>query len=270
MDSLLAQSYPNTELILVDDGSQDGSLSLLQDYAREHQQVRVISRPQGGVSAARNAGMAQAQGKYLQFADADDYLQPNAVERFVELAESGSCDLVISDYYRVLSGRYYCMGPIRRPGLYTRRAFAQEMMRSPADFYYGVVWNKFFRLDIIRAHRLEFSDQLDWCEDFLFNLEYLEYTGNIYILKEPLYCYVKTKGSLSATSSIKGKMVSTKLELFQYYKELYQDLDLYEENKLRVHSFLIAVAREHGRRARKAEPKRPSRFRTPRRHRRTL
>lgn len=253
LDSLLSQSYSNIEVILVDDGSTDSSLDIARHYSQQHSNVRFFSHPQRGVSHSRNVGMAMAQGTYLQFADADDWLETNCVERFVSHADSSGCDMVISDFYRIRSKRCYHMGVIEQEGLYSRKDFAEEMMRSPADFYYGVVWNKFFRLELIRAHQLEFSDHLDWCEDFQFNLEYLQYASTIYVLKEPLYCYVKNKGSLSSASSIRGKVVKTKLELFQYYKELYQSLDLYEQNKVRVHAFLIAVAKERGHRDRPQE-----------------
>lgn len=259
LDSLLAQSYSNFEVILVDDGSTDSSLDIVRHYSQRHSNLRFFTHSQRGVSHSRNVGMAMAQGKYLQFADADDWLETNCVERFVAHAESSGCDMVISDFYRIRSKRCYHMGVIEKEGLYSRRDFAEEMMRSPADFYFGVVWNKFFRLDLIRTHRLEFSDHLDWCEDFQFNLEYLQYASCVYVLKEPLYCYVKNKGSLSSASSTRGKVMKTKLELFQYYKELYQSLDLYEQNKLKVHSFLIAVAKERGHRAKLQEQKQSAR-----------
>lgn len=181
------------------------------------------------------------------FADSDDWLEPNAAERLVIAAETTGCELVIADYYRIIGDRCYQMGRIDQ-GLYSRKELAEIMMDNPADFYYGVVWNKFFRLDIIRANGLEFPRHLDWCEDFLFNLEYLQYAEQIYILKEPLYYYVKTKGSLSSMVATQGKIISTRLELFDHYKDLYQNLDLYQENKLKIHRFMIDFAREHGQR----------------------
>ena len=73
------------------------------------------------------------------------------------------------------------------------------MMKSPANVYYGVTWNKFYRMDIIRDNALFFSRELDWCEDFKFNLEYLKYVSNIRVETRPIYYYVKTKGSLAVS-----------------------------------------------------------------------
>ena len=110
------------------------------------------------------------------------------------------------------------------------------------DFYYGVVWNKLFRRRLIEDHRLSFDDKLAWCEDFLFNLEYLRYAKTITVLKKPLYFYVKTKGSLVNTMTTPANVIRTKLTLFEYYKDLYQSLDLYEKNRLKIQLFLIQAA----------------------------
>ena len=247
LDSILGQSYSQLEVFLINDGSTDNSLEVLEKYAAKDPRLQVITHPNGGPASCRNLGLSLARGEYIMFADSDDWLEPNAAERLVIAAETTGCELVIADYYRIIGDRCYQMGRIDQ-GLYSRKELAEIMMDNPADFYYGVVWNKFFRLDIIRANGLEFPRHLDWCEDFLFNLEYLQYAEQIYILKEPLYYYVKTKGSLSSMAATQGKIISTRLELFDHYKDLYQNLDLYQENKLKIHRFMIDFAREHGQR----------------------
>lgn len=247
LDSILGQTYSRLEVLLINDGSTDESLQVLETYAARDDRLRVFSRPNSGPASCRNLGLSLAKGEYVLFADADDWLEPNAAERMVIAAQTSGCELVIADYYRIIGERCYQMGRIDQ-GIYSRKELAEIMMDNPADFYYGVVWNKCFRLDLIRAAGLEFPRHLDWCEDFLFNLEYLQYAQQVFILKEPLYYYVKTKGSLSSAVATQGKVLSTKLELFDHYKELYQELDLYQENKLKVHRFLIDFAREHGQR----------------------
>lgn len=85
---------------------------------------------------------------------------------------------------------------------------------------------------------------MDWCEDFQFNLEYLQYVNRIYVLQKPLYYYVKTKGSLVDTKIDFAETIRTKRILFKYYKELYQTLDMYQKNRLRVQTFFLEFARD--------------------------
>lgn len=99
-------------------------------------------------------------------------------------------------------------------------------------------------MDIIKENQLYFSHDLDWCEDFKFNLEYLKYTSNVQVLTTPFYYYVKTKGSLVDSKIDLKETIRTKKILFGYYKELYQILDMYEENKLKIQSFYLEFARD--------------------------
>ena len=115
------------------------------------------------------------------------------------------------------------------------------MMEAPANFYYGVLWNKFFKADIIRRFHLLCSPELNWCEDFRFNLEYLLYVGKVGVVARPLYYYVKTRGSLVDTQINFQVTVRTKRILFDHYKELYQTIDLYEENKHKIKRFYFPL-----------------------------
>ena len=107
-----------------------------------------------------------------------------------------------------------------------------------------MLWNKFFKADIIRTFCLSCSTELDWCEDFQFNLEYLQYVGKVGIVDKPLYYYVKTKGSLVDTQVNFQQSIRTKRILFDYYRDLYKAIDLYEENKLRIRMFYLSFAHD--------------------------
>jgi CDP-glycerol glycerophosphotransferase len=95
VDSLLAQSHPNLEIVLVDDGSVDGSADVARRYAREHRRVRLVSQPHRGVGAARNAGVANARGRYLAFCDADDTVLTQGYERLAGALHASGSDLAI-------------------------------------------------------------------------------------------------------------------------------------------------------------------------------
>ncbi|MDD5938774.1 MAG: glycosyltransferase, partial [Clostridiales bacterium] len=202
----------------------------------------LIDKPNSGVSDSRNRAMDQAQGKYLQFLDGDDWLTPDATETFVHTAESTGGDLVISHFYRVAGDRVAQRGHIKKEAVLTRKDFAEQMMKAPANYYYGVLWNKFFRRSIVEAHHLRCAAEVKWCEDFLFNLDYIEYARLIAAVPKPLYYYRKREDSLVNTQASLRTTIATKKSTFAYYKELYQKLDLYEEQKANVYRYLISAA----------------------------
>lgn len=241
--SVLRQSYTNLEILLLDDGSTDHSNRILEKYEKKDSRIRVIHKDNTGVSDTRNLGLTLARGDYIQFVDSDDWLTADATQTLLSGMALGA-EMVISDYYRVIGKKIWTKGHIPAAGVLSRADFAMYMMKSPANFYYGVTWNKFYRADIIRENRLTFSQDMDWCEDFRFNLEYLKYVANVAVLLHPFYYYVKTKGSLVDSKIDLRETIRTKRILFGYYKELYQILDMYEENKLKIQSFYLEFARD--------------------------
>ena len=142
IESILNQEYTDFELLLVNDGSTDGSGAICDEYAAKDSRIQVIHKENTGVSESRNLALDRARGTYLQFLDSDDWITPDATSSLVRTAESGPCDMVISDFYRVVGERVSQKGDIDEDGLMTREDFAAHMMENPADFYYGVLWNK--------------------------------------------------------------------------------------------------------------------------------
>ena len=242
--SIQNQSYSNIEVLVVNDGSSDHTERIIRKYAQRDSRFRYIEKENSGVSDSRNVAMEQAKGDYFQFVDGDDWLVKQATEEFVNTALTYGCDMVISDFYRVCGRRIYTKGHIDAGPVITRMKYAEYMMEAPANFYYGVLWNKFFRADIIRTFALKCSLQLDWCEDFQFNLEYLQYVGKVGVIRKPLYYYVKTKGSLVDTQVNFQQSIRTKRILFDHYRDLYKAIDLYEENKLRIQMFYLSFAHD--------------------------
>lgn len=222
VDSILNQTYQDFELLLVDDGSPDGSGALCDAYARQDSRVRVFHQENAGVSAARNLALDHAAGEYLQFLDSDDWITPDATSSLVRAAREHQCDLVIADFYRVCEDRVSHKGDIDDPVVLTQEEYAAHMMENPADFYYGVLWNKLYRRDIVEAHHLRMDPEISWCEDFMFNLEYIRQARRFYALQVPIYYYVKTKGSLASQSLNIGKTVRMKLMVFEYYHQFFK------------------------------------------------
>ena len=245
IDSILGQQYTDFELLLVDDGSKDGSGAICDSYALADSRVQVIHKENTGVSDTRNIGISRARGAYLQFLDSDDWITPDATKLLVEAAGEHNCDLVISDFYRVVGERVYRKGDIDEDRVLTREEYAAHMMEQPADFYYGVLWNKLYRRDIVADHHLQMDPEISWCEDFMFNLEYIRHAQRFYALQVPIYYYVKIKGSLASQSLSISKTIRMKLMLFEYYNQFYKsvlDEDEYEKSRLKVYRFLVDAA----------------------------
>lgn len=247
--SIQLQSYKNIEVIMIDDGSRDHSGKIMDTFAAGDSRFIAIHKENGGVSSCRNMGMQIATGEYFQFVDSDDWIPADSTKNLVEAMERDGSDMVIADFKRVVRNHVSTKGHIDRTGFLTRTEFASYMMQAPANFYYGVMWNKLYRAEIIRNQKLICSDELDWCEDFQLNLEYLQYVNGVSVIHEPVYYYVKRKGSLVDTQVDFMSTVRTKKRLFEYYKVLYEDLDLYEKHKLRIQAFYVEFARDTRRKA---------------------
>ncbi|MDD6572973.1 MAG: glycosyltransferase family 2 protein [Thermoflexaceae bacterium] len=242
--SIQLQSYKDIEVIMIDDGSTDHSGRIMDYFAANDSRFIPIHKENGGVSSCRNIGMQIASGEYFQFVDSDDWIPADSTKNLVEAIIRDESDMVIADFKRVIRNNIITKGHIDRTGFLSRTEFASYMMQAPANFYYGVMWNKLYRAEIIRNHKLACSDELDWCEDFQLNLEYLQFVNGVSVIHEPVYYYVKRKGSLVDTQVDFMSTVRTKKRLFEYYKVLYEDLDLYEKHKLRIQAFYVEFARD--------------------------
>lgn len=247
VNSILNQKYRDFELILLDDGSTDASGEICDAYAEKDERILVLHKPNSGVSDTRNRGIAMAKGEYLQFLDSDDWITPDATGFFVRAAAENGCDMVISDFYRVIGDRVSQKGSIEEEGVLTRVDYAVQMMQRPADFYYGVLWNKLYKRSIVEKYQLRMDHSVSWCEDFMFNLEYVRHVSQIYVLKIPVYYYVKTKGSLVSQGISMKKTIHMKRTVFacynDFYKDVFDDTD-YEKRKGQVYRFLFDAAND--------------------------
>lgn len=244
LDSALQQTFSDLEIIVVNDGSTDSSLDICHEYEKLDSRFRIIDKENTGVSDCRNRAIEMSQGEYLQFLDSDDWLAPDATESLVYAAQKYSCDLVIADFYRVDGAVFTEKQHIRERGLLTREQYAEYMMQDPADFYYGVLWNKLYRRSLIEKHQIKMNPELRWCEDFLFNLSYIRYAERFTAIQTPIYYYMKRKGSIVSSDWKKANAVLLKFQLLKEYKELYQSMNLYEENKLRINAYVLAIAKD--------------------------
>ncbi len=245
IQSILDQSYKDLELILLDDGSEDDSGRICDVFAQKDERIRVLHKENSGVSDTRNQAIAMARGEYLQFVDSDDWLAPDATRFFMRTVTEHQCDMIIADFYRVIGERVAQKGDIEKDGMMDRASYAACMLQKPADFYYGVLWNKFYKKSIIDQYEIKMDTAVSWCEDFIFNMEYVRHIDTVFALKMPVYYYVKTKESLVSQGFSMKKTIQMKRMVFTYYNRFYRDVlgeEDYERRKGQIYRFLFDIA----------------------------
>ena len=250
LDSIREQTWKDIEVIMVNDGSADESAAICREYCEQDERFVLIDKAvNSGVADSRNRAIAAAHGKYLQFADSDDWLRTDATERMVEAAETEGVDLVIAGFYRVLERRIYTHRAIFMEGKVTRERFVEGLMRAPTNYYYGVLWNKLFCTDIVRRQKIACPDDLEWCEDTTFNLSYFAHVKNVMVLPDPIYFYTKQKGSLSSTAALTKawpSVMSTRVKVFRRYQELCHSAKPKKKKSVRPYQFWVSMPIDGG------------------------
>ena len=245
ISSILDQEFKDLELILLDDGSKDHSPDICDAFAKRDERVIVIHKPNSGVSDTRNKGIDAARGTYVQFLDADDWIPKDSTKMLVRTAEERDADLVVGDFYRVVGENLSRKGSIETDRILTTKEYAEFMKLSPADYYYGVIWNKLYRKAILDEYAIRMDPDVSFCEDFIFNLEYLLHCQRIAPLPVPVYYYVKTEGSLVAQNRSLKRIVDMKTSVYQYYDSFFRnvlDEKTYRKERLGIASFLVSGA----------------------------
>lgn len=199
--SILCQTYGNIQVILVDDGSIDGSGGLCDTWAARDSRIQVIHQTNGGVSTARNRGLEAAEGEWLEFVDADDWLEKDAVEHLLNLVQENHAQMAIFNYRSVSfdetpdSLRKTAADRAIKSGvLSTKDALDCILAYSGVK---GYVWNKFFSRTLIERENLRFDSNISMCEDLLFNVEYASLSTMTVSTNACLYNYRNNPDSVS-------------------------------------------------------------------------
>lgn len=195
IDSILAQSYTHFELLLIDDGSKDASGAICDEYAARDCRVRVFHKENGGVSSARNLGLDNAQGEYITFCDADDYVGPDWLAAYSE-AIANNVDLAIQGYYAI-DGDNTVEKQLQPHSGNSIKAKRQLITSLMSQGMYGYLWVKLFRRAIIEEHAIRFDAQSTFREDEQFFSKCLEYTSSFIYTDRVGYYYIVPPASKS-------------------------------------------------------------------------
>lgn len=200
LDSIVRQTYPDWECIVIDDGSKDKSGEVCDGYALQDKRFRVVHKPNGGVGAARNDGIDLASGKYITFVDADDFIAPEYIEDLVKHAHYEEKEsIVVSGMITKTPTKQYVS--FQYQDVSTHDIPPSELIVKYDLFRDGGPCNKLFNLEVIRENNLRFSTQLSYHEDHIFVYSYYLHIEHIFLSAYCGYYYVyygeDSKNSLS-------------------------------------------------------------------------
>lgn len=224
IDSILAQTYKDFELILVNDGSTDDkSAFICQAYAETDVRIRVINKENGGLSDARNAGMAVAKGKYIQFIDSDDFVEQDLIEKCVNKLHETDADMVIFDFYQyhMKDGTKEIIGnAYDENGIYSLKENPEMITKIK-----NAAWNKMYRLSLFRDNNITYPWGC-YYEDLGTTYRLLLRARKVAFLDEPLYDYlVDRPGNITSAFNMKAYHV---LDMVKITMDDYKKLGVYD------------------------------------------
>jgi len=193
VESLIHQSYSDVEILLIDDGSTDGSGDICDKYAAMDERVRVHHQKNAGVSAARNKGISLAAGKYIQFIDSDDYMAGDMTQKLVEAIEKNKTSCAICGFLWLRDNEKR-QRQLDRCGVVKLSELNEKCPNIFGNNILNPPWNKLFIKDRIKEG---FDENLSLGEDLLFNLKYLDMADTVSFVEGTPYFYVDSLVGLS-------------------------------------------------------------------------
>lgn len=243
LDSILAQTFQDFELIIVDDGSTDGCGAICDEYASSDARVRVIHKKNAGVSTARNTGLDAAIGQYVYFCDSDDSILPETLQSTVMLAEENSADAVSFNFSRGekkqnLDGS---VSVVDLSGIDTR----YEYLFGKPLFHNGCweVWTFLFTRSVIEENNIRFCLECNnYAEDLGFTLNYLMFGTKLVEFNKELYCYDDSRAESMMHRSRNTIRLNEVNEVSRSLEKAYDSVfagTVYEDSFCRIHYNII-------------------------------
>lgn len=221
VDSILAQTFTEWELILVDDGSPDQSGKICDEYAKKDQRVKVIHKVNGGVSSARQKGLDEARGEYTIHADPDDWAEPNMLEELYNEASKKEADMVMCDFIcEYKSGGVICKQEIKSSHAddILKKMFAQQL--------HGSCWNKLIRRECYDKYNIRFPKNIIRWEDLYVVCSLLMHPIRVAYLPKAFYHYDLIINNNSIVRKVTKQGLDSQIQFIEHFKQIGCSLDL--------------------------------------------
>jgi glycosyltransferase len=241
VDSILAQTYTDFELLLIDDGSTDGSPAICDEYAALDSRVRVFHKPNGGVSSARNLGLDHARGEWITFCDADDYVYPEWLQNY-DIESVTDADL-INQGAKSNADIFRDANPVSELSFSFYGPPSEFIEESTQNGLFGYLWIKCFRNDIIKERQIRFDTGVKFQEDELFITEFLKSAKVVSSVDKIGYYYFCVGWHRYNNNDIYDNYRNEKI--VDNLKIIYQDYKESQFFRERQNSLIICLVREY-------------------------
>lgn len=191
VDSLVSQTYKNLEILVINDGSTDKTLEVLEKY-KKNNNVKILNKPNGGLSSARNYGIKNSKGEFLTFVDGDDYLEKEAYEISLKKIQEEKSELCIFGFSKIYDKK-------EKKIHLNKNLYKEEFLKkifSKSDEASIIVCNKIFKSTLIKENEIFFENKA-YFEDTGFIFRYLYFVKKISIIDKAFYNYLQRKGSIT-------------------------------------------------------------------------
>ena len=226
LDSVINQTYKDMEIICINDGSIDGSLKILEEYAQKDNRIVIHNQENKGLPATKNVGVSLARGKYITFVDSDDTISPNTIETSVQIAEEKDCDVVVN--YLNLTNNYIAKNIVSRPWLSAPQPFMKK--------------------EVFEKYGIYFDEDLTTGEDIIFGHKLLALTDKVALNPDSYYFYRIREGQMTDKKN-DSKFVFyveqwlTKIEKFYNERNLWEKCNQHLLNFIETQPLLVYSSR---------------------------
>lgn len=240
VESFVHQTYKNIQILLIDDGSIDTSGYLCDEMARIDKRIEVFHKPNEGLGLTRNYGLKHVRGKYVLFADSDDYIDKSAIEKMLNVAEAESAQLVIGGFVKVTNEKNILFEEKYKYEVFEKDRVKDELLPrmigslpEGRDSIFTMAWGKLYLTDSILENNVFYpSERIIQSEDLAFQLDYIPYIRKAIVLEETFYYYRNNPESL--TMKYKENRFEEAIKVYQYV------LDKVDEKKMPSNTYLRA------------------------------
>ncbi len=225
VDSLLAQTYKDFEILLIVDGPPDNSGVLCEQLAETDSRIRVIHQENQGVSKARNRGIAEARGEYIRFVDSDDYIDPDSNDILLQAMQATDADLVIAGYHHLYFGRDIIKLP--KTGCFEFASMSQKDEKEFLDIYkkgfLNMPWNKLYKKELIQK---PFPTDLNLGEDLLFNQAYILQCKKCVSITAPVCNYIQDDRGTTLSTKKRMDKIPIAFRLYEESSHFFKTLSI--------------------------------------------
>lgn len=248
VNSIVGQAYRNLEIILVDDGSTDNALEICEYFRKIDSRIKVISQPNKGLVSARKAGLNEATGKYVFYVDGDDWIEPNCLLQYHELAVAHNADIVIGDYKREYLGNFQMVRNDIGPGVYDKKRIKQDIL--PFMISYGTFfshglktysWGKLYKRSLILDLQNNVPKEVTIAEDAALFYPAVTRSSSIVISDMALCNYRQRSNSITKSKNVNQEEAERISIAFQYLTEVLNSNRSQYGFQFQLQSYFVAI-----------------------------